>query len=121
MRHDPFDGLGIVVSGTCLIHCLALPLLAAWLPAFGTLLRLPEEVHLVAVLLAVPLAGAALVPGWRHHGHPIPLLIGVLGLAALCAGLLAGSQPLVETGLTVAGAIALAGAHIGNWRLLRRT
>ncbi len=120
LRIPLLDGLGMTVSGACLVHCLALPLMAAWLPALGAFLHWPEEVHLVAVLLAMPVAAAALIPGWRHHGRILPLVLGASGLAGLAAGLLVDSRPLAEAALTVAGAIALAGAHIGNWRLMSR-
>ena len=76
--------------------------------------------HLVAVLLAIPVASASLTSDWRPHGRILPLVLRASRLAALAPGLLADSRPLTEAALTVAGAIALAGAHIGNWRLMSR-
>ncbi|WP_413894670.1 MerC family mercury resistance protein [Pantoea ananatis] len=57
------------MSGLCLLHCLALPLLAAALPLFGVWAE-AEWVHVVFVAIAAPLAGLAL---WRgHRRDPCP-------------------------------------------------
>ena len=48
-----FDVSAIALSGLCLLPCLALPLLAALLPLFGTWSE-AEGVHGVFVLIAVP-------------------------------------------------------------------
>ena len=57
------DGMAIAGSALCLIHCLALPLIIAWLPALSDWLSWPESVHLWILLAALPLSFFAL---WRH-------------------------------------------------------
>lgn len=55
------DAGAVALSSLCLLHCLALPLLAAALPLFGTWAE-AEWVHLLFVAIALPLTGYAL---WR--------------------------------------------------------
>ncbi|RYD42830.1 MAG: MerC family mercury resistance protein [Sphingomonadales bacterium] len=74
---------GIVLSFTCLIHCLALPLLLLLAPALSRWIALPEGIHAVILLLALSaaaiagaltLAAAHLVNWrWRHRsgGHSL--------------------------------------------------
>ncbi|KQM18532.1 hypothetical protein ASE73_06700 [Sphingomonas sp. Leaf24] len=121
MQRSTFlDSAAIGASLLCLIHCIGLPILFALLPALATIgLPSSEWLHLALLLTAIPISGLALVGGWRAHGAVVPLLLGGVGLAGLAAGLVFGSMPGAETALTVAGSLALAMAHIGNWRRLR--
>ena len=107
MQRSTFlDGAAIGASLLCLIHCIGLPILFALLPALATIgLPSSESLHLILLLTAIPVSALALV--------------GALGLAGLAAGLAFDSVPGAETALTVAGSLALASAHIGNWRRLR--
>ncbi len=108
------DGLAITVSGLCLIHCLALPLMAAALPVLAGLAE-AEWLHKGFVALAVPLAGFAF---FQTHGSRARAVFGVfalLGCALLVAGAFGGFHGQEETLLTVAGAGLLAGAHIFRW------
>ncbi|HBN54822.1 MAG TPA: hypothetical protein DD456_12580, partial [Stenotrophomonas sp.] len=70
-----FDASAVALSTLCLLHCLALPLLAALLPLFGAWSE-AEWVHGVFVLIAAPLSGYAL---WRAHRHrPLPAALWLL-------------------------------------------
>lgn len=63
------DASAVALSSLCLLHCLALPLLAAALPLFGAWAE-AEWVHAVFVAIALPVTGFAL---WRaHRQHPLP-------------------------------------------------
>lgn len=104
----------------CLVHCLALPLIAAAIPALACVLDLPESLHLVLLLFAVPVSAYALVHGYRHHGKVLPALFGGVGLGLLTAGVFAASSEAMETALTVGGGLLLATAHLRNWRLRGR-
>lgn len=119
-RATLLDGAAIGASLLCLIHCIGLPILFALLPALASIgLPSSEWLHLLLLLTAIPVSALALVGGWRAHGRIVPMLLGALGLAGLAAGLAFDSVPGEETALTVAGSLALATAHIGNWRRLR--
>lgn len=113
------DGLAISLSAACVIHCLALPVAIALLPALSDLLSLPESVHLWLLLGALPISlfvlGSASL---RNAAGKSTLAIGVSGLAFMAGALLASSES-VETALTLMGASLLAFAHVRNWR--RRT
>lgn len=114
------DVAAIGASAVCLLHCLALPLLFAALPAASRLLSLPEGFHLAAFLFAIPASATAMVAGYRHHGRWWPACLGAAGLMLIGIGALAGLRLLVETGVTVAGSLLLAAGHLDNWRLRAR-
>lgn len=111
-----FDGFAVGASALCLIHCLALPLLIAALPAIASRFDPGEGFHLGVLLFAIPTSAFALIEGWRRHRWVAPLFVGSAGLALLALGLAFESWVAVETGVTVAGSVLLAGAHIVNWR-----
>jgi len=112
-----FDSLAVGASAVCLIHCLALPLVIAALPALANVLEVPASFHLAMLALAVPVSGFALISGFRRHGAVLPAMLGGVGLALLAIGASLLSRPAAETGVTVMGGLLLAGAHIRNWRL----
>jgi len=103
-----FDGTAVSLSGLCMLHCLALPLVISMLPL--TMQGLQSEiVHQVLVVLAVPLAMSAVwaARGQRLSGVTIALLLA--GAAALALGAFA------ETLLTFTGAVLLSVGHISRW------
>lgn len=108
-----FDLAAIGFSGLCLIHCLALPLLAAAAPLLGLLGEL-EWVHRAFVVVAIPVSATIFLLSPRGGRR---LLFGaamIPGLALLAAGAFAERLEAIETPLTVAGALLLAAAHL--WR-----
>ena len=113
---DWLDRAALGASALCLVHCLALPLIIAALPALSHLLSLPELIHFWILLFAVPTAGLAFVTGRNRHGATYPLIVGAFGLVALAIGVAFASTRL-ETPVTVTGSLLLAAAHIANWRL----
>lgn len=111
------DAGAIALSTLCLLHCLALPLLAAALPLMGVWAE-AEWVHMLFVAVAAPTTGFAL---WRAHRQlPLPalaLLGAGTGLLLLLAGAAGWPNHNTETPLTVAGSLLLAVTHIWNaWR-----
>ncbi len=111
-----FDGFAVSASALCLVHCLALPLLIAALPAIANRIDPGEGFHLIVLLFAIPTSGFALVEGWRRHRGLAPLFVGSAGLTLMAAGLMFENWVAVETGVTVAGSLLLAGAHVANWQ-----
>lgn len=121
------DLAGIGLSLTCLVHCLGLPLLLLIAPALGSWLALPEGVHAAILLLALPAALFAMHGGWRRHRRRAPALLALAGLGLLALGLaaheggLAAIDPATSDRLfTTLGALALAAAHLANWRFSHR-
>lgn len=121
------DLMGIGLSLTCLVHCLAIPLAILIAPALSRWLALPEGVHAAILLLALPAAAMAMVDGRRRHKRWTPAILAILGLGLLTLGLAAhegwiaaADRETADRLLTSAGAISLAAAHLFNWRLRHR-
>lgn len=110
-----FDRLAVVLSGACLVHCLLLPIAAAFLPLLSHAAK-TEWVHWVFVALAVPTSFLAL----RHHGNGSLRIVllrvaAKLGLLFLACGALGWPNHEAETLLTVIGGLILAGVHTANY------
>lgn len=106
------DASAISLSGLCLGHCLALSLVAALSPALAAWAQV-EWAHAVLVGIAAPLSALALRRRGRNAGVALPAAAGLLLLAL---GALGWPDHRLEVPLTVAGSLALAGAHLVNWR-----
>jgi hypothetical protein len=114
--HRIFDLSAIGLSGLCLVHCLALPLLAAILPVFGAWAK-AEWVHGVFVGIAAPLsAGALWFNGRGERGPPGLYFAALAGLVLLALGAVGWPSHALETPITVTGSLALVSAHLWNWR-----
>lgn len=115
-REEPgWDGLAICASALCLVHCLALPVLIAFLPSIAQWADLGEAFHILMLAIAFPLSGLTLWRGWRRHGAGRPIAMGGIGLALLLAGLIFEGVTL-GVALTVGGGVTLAFAHVANLR-----
>ena len=108
------DGLALGLSGLCLAHCLALPLLASLLPLFGAWAE-ADWVHWLFVGLAAPVSVWAL---WSS-ARTAPWLVGIAVAGLTIMALAAAEIPnhALETPMTVVGSLVLAVAHAWNWRL----
>ena len=118
------DLAGLALSATCLIHCLALPMLLLLAPALGHWIVLPEWTHAAILTLALPAALMAMRGGWYRHRRSAPGLVAAAGLGLLALGLAAhegwvalAEPAAADTLLTSLGALGLAWAHVANWRL----
>lgn len=116
-RTDWIERVAISAAFVCLIHCLALPIAIAALPALSRVLSLPENIHAWLLMLAVPASLGALLSGGFARTKRVPLVLGVAGIALLAAGALVCGGTSAETPVTVAGSLTLALAHLANWRL----
>ena len=104
------DVAGIALSLLCIVHCLAIPLLATGALAWAA----SERVHLgltIALCLVVVLAA---VPGYRRHRRAVAPALLALGLVLLVAAVGGAAD---ETALTVAGSGVLVAGHGLNLRL----
>ena len=116
-RHaDTLEVVGVTASLICLLHCVALPLLVAALPALSTGLGTSETFHIWVLALAVPVSGAVLVAGRPKNSGAFPLILGLCGLALLVGGVITRFEA-AETLLTIVGSLCLCVAHVANWRL----
>ena len=108
------DGWAVGLSGLCLVHCLALPVLAVLLPALGAWTHV-EWMHVVFVLIAAPLSAMALLR--PTHGRQTPLaLIAFGGAGVLLLAVGAFGPDAADIPATVTGSLSLVAAHLFNWR-----
>lgn len=109
-----------MLSGLCLLHCLALPLVIASLPAVSEFSS--GHIHAQMLIVAIPVSAVALAFGFRRHGNAYVILFGVLGMLLLIVG---GTVVHSYYGLaadrtfTIAGALVLAVTHYFNSRQAR--
>ena len=109
------DRFAIILSGLCLLHCLAVPfsillgpVLAGWLDETET------SVHWLLLALALPVSVYALLRGYRSHRSILTLCLGGVGLGLMLLGVLHLFGEEYEILLTAVGVIALLAAHIRN-------
>lgn len=105
------DLAAISLSGLCLIHCLALPVLAVTLPVLGAWVEV-AWIHWGFIGLAAPISMVALSRG-RRQGRTRRFMVAATGLGLMVAGA-AGIGD--ETVMTVVGGVTLALAHALNLR-----
>jgi hypothetical protein len=116
-RHRRLDAFGLAISAICLVHCLALPLLAVLVPAFALGFDADDDhtFHWVLFGLAVPISTLALWRGAARSANFRWLQVGTAGLALMLIGVLhlfgAGS----EVPITALGVTFLAIAHVRNF------
>lgn len=112
------DRLGICVSVACLIHCLALPLMLAFVPTVGAIYWIGEGFDLIFAVAALLLALGCLCWGFRIHRRKRLFITFAAALLFLFSGLLY-ADGWMETGLLVAGGLGLVGSHLLNRHLCR--
>jgi hypothetical protein len=119
LRVRRWDYLGVVVSGICVVHCMAMPLLLGLLPALGLSFLARDGFHQVLAALVLFVAIAAFVPGYRVHRQKGILLLGAVGIALLGgAAYLPGFSLMAESAVTAFGGSLLVVAHVLNRRRL---
>ncbi|KKO43963.1 MerC mercury resistance protein [Arsukibacterium ikkense] len=114
------DLIAAALSGLCVVHCLALPILLA-VGSSGLLLGVfsSEWFHYLMLLPISALLVWSLPGGWCVHRNKTPFLLGLSGFLLLVISLFAGHD--AELVLSVSGGFLLAAAHLRNRVLLLRT
>lgn len=95
------DRFAIVLSGLCVVHCVASAVLVAMLSAVGGMLVNPIF-HEIGLTLAIALGAFGLGRGALQHGYLLPLAVGSLGL-----GMMAGAMTLPHDAEFLEGGEAL--------------
>lgn len=114
------DNAAVALSGLCLLHCLALPMLIAVLPFLGQFGA--GHFHIQMLIAVVPVSIIAFALGFRrHHSKSVVAWGGVGVLLLMVGGTIAhGSYGIVaDRLLTICGALILAAAHYFNNRFSR--
>ncbi|WP_279644578.1 MerC domain-containing protein [Novosphingobium cyanobacteriorum] len=108
------DRVGVILSGLCLVHCLAGLFLIGVLGLGGGALLAPS-IHRVGLGLAVVVGALTIGIGAIRHGRMLPLALGGTGVALMAAAVIAGHGS-AEAVLTICGVVLVASAHIVNIR-----
>lgn len=114
------DRIAVLLSGLCILHCLALPLLIVSTPFVASLAG--SHWHAPMLIIVVPVSVFAIVMGYRRHGNKAIPAYGALGLLLLIVGGTLAHNWYGETAdrvLTITGSIVLALVHWRNSRLVR--
>ena len=113
------DVIAAALSGLCVVHCLATPVLLA-LGSSGLLLGMlsSEWFHYLMLLPISVLLAWSLPGGWCVHQRKTPFLIGLSGFLVLVAALFAPHE--AEATLSVSGGLLLISAHLYNRKLVFR-
>ncbi|MEM7611643.1 MAG: MerC domain-containing protein [Pseudomonadota bacterium] len=118
LKTGRIDLYAATISTLCLIHCLALPLLAAVLPLAGQISD-NELLHKGLVLLAAPATLWVVRHAWRTPGMRGFVAIATTGLGLLVLAAFAAPLEAFELPLTVLGSVLLASAHVWRWSTTR--
>ncbi len=114
------DNLGIAASTLCLIHCMAMPFLIAFLPFLGLQFLEGELAHRVIALFVFAFAIFAIGPGYLQHRKKQVLVATVFGLS-LVAGALLIAGPIFgekyELPFITTGNLILVVTHLRNRKL----
>ena len=104
------DCAAVGLSVLCILHCLALPVLAISLPV-AAIIAGTEWVHWVFAVLAVAASGSVAV--WGHGARTVGFLAPVgLGAFLIIGALFAEGIGVDETLPTVIGGVLIAFAHL---------
>lgn len=119
MRKINWDGMGILTSVLCAIHCGLLPLVLPSLPLIG--IESPENVFFEWLMIALAFAVGifSLIHGYKTHHHRLmPLLLFSIGMMFLIAKQLFTDA---EIPLLLVAIALIISAHYINFRLCKKS
>lgn len=106
------DRVGVSLSAACAVHCLAAPVLLAFLSISG-----PEEnIELLMIALSLVIAAFSFTAGFVRNTAVLPLAL-LLVAGPVMIGSRSVHHPWAETALLIAGAVLLSIGHVVNLRL----
>lgn len=116
------DGIGLLGSAFCVLHCLAAPALLVAGTALPASFLADESFHQMLLWVILPAAILAFGLGcWRHKDRWV-LLLGALGLFGLSSAVAAPHDLIGELGeriVTIGSAGLLIAAHLRNFERCR--
>lgn len=112
--------LSVVGPSVCIVHCLAMPILLAVLPAFGLSRSFFGLSDQTLALIILPLCALAIIPGYLKHGQKKVLVFMSLGFSLVIFGSFFAESLFGHIGeipVNVLGSIFLIAASVTNHRL----
>ncbi len=110
------DNLGIAASSLCLVHCLAMPFVIAFLPLLGWQFLEGRPAHRILAFFVFSFAIFAVVPGYLKHKKTSVLISMLLGLSLVLIATFTARQFMpekLELPLITLGNLMLVATH---WR-----
>ena len=108
------DRAGIVLSGLCVLHCIASIVIVSALGIGGEFLFAPA-IHRFGLAIALVIAAVAIGWGALTHRRAAPFVVAMMGLTCL-GGALAMPHGTGEVVLTVIGVALVSLGHLLNLR-----
>lgn len=109
------DLTAVGLSGLCLVHCLALPLVIVLLPFLAQ--YSDGHLHLQMLAAVLPLSTIALAVGYRRHRDRRIVMAGCVAMLLLTVGATIAHAQLgltADRAFTMAGSLTLAVTHYFN-------
>ena len=108
------DMFAVSLSTLCVLHCVALPVLLALMPAAAQAAE-NELVHRVLVLAAVPVSLRVVWKALPVEGNRLFVSAALGGLGLLLVGAFIEAVSRYEQPITVVGGVLLGSAHLWHW------
>src|ERR1700722_4976575 len=90
------DNLGIAASSLCLVHCLAMPFVIAFLPLLGWQFLEGRPAHRILAFFVFSFAVFAVVPGYLKHRKRSVLISMLVGLSLVFIATFTARQYMPE-------------------------
>lgn len=114
-----WDGLGILTSLACAIHCAILPLIATSLPLFGINIIHNGYFEWGMISIAFVVGSYSLFHGYiKHHRSFLPIIVFTIGFLFLISKQFFA---FLEIALLVPAVILIVTAHYLNYRLCQKS
>ena len=113
------DRVGFLASLICALHCAALPLVLAAVPTLGFGVAARMDFDQAFTVFATVLGVASLGLGWRRHRAFAAWLLLIPGLALVWSNSFTTlhEHSAAHALMMVSGGLAIAAAHLVNFRL----
>lgn len=87
VQTQSLDKVGMLLSGLCVIHCIATPFLIMFSPMVAHFFD-SKWSHLGIFLFIVPVAYFTFWRFYKNHRNKKPMILGTIGILLLCLALL---------------------------------
>lgn len=116
------DMAGMTASTICLVHCLAMPVVIALIPAFAAELFESEWFHITLAFAVLIFCLAAFVPGYYRHHDKRLVWIGVTGISLVFFATFVARywSETAEIAIVTVGNLVLVAGHLLNRKLTHK-
>lgn len=118
IKTNGWDFAGILISGICVVHCIAIPIVLLLLPTLSeTLIPREDITHVVLLGFILGIAGISFVSGYKVHGKWQPVAWMVVGVLFILIATFVAHRYFGhywEPIIAVIGSLALIRAHYLN-------